>query len=587
MALLTPGVIFLTRSAVSLLFPCSIMVAVRYSLSHHFDIHVPMPVLVATIVIVLPCVAYARYGLVQMHQRRRAAALGARIASPLAGKWPANLDHLAALVKSAEGGYPAEFVWRYIEDYGTVHDINILWESEIWTYEPEHIKIILSSEFPNYVKGSTFGAATQSVLGTGVFNSDGDMWKFHRSMTRPFFSRDRVGDFNIFERHADVAIKHMKDRLRAGYAVDIQDLVSRFALDSASEFLFGKNVDSLADPLPYPYYAKDEHPIQTSPADAFARAFADAQFFVSRRSMYGWMWPLGEIFEDKTKKPMEIVNAFLEPIIADAIKKQQSASVPMEKTTEVMEGETLLDHLVKLTTDRVILKDEVLNILIAGRDTITATMTFMTYLLSQHPDVLARVRAEVLENVGPSAVPTYDNIRNMKYLRAVINETLRLFPAVPFDVRQSVNEAVWPSPDPTKKPVYIPANTSTVYCAFVLHRRTDLWGPDANEFDPDRFLDYRKKYLITNPFIFVPFNAGPRICLGQQFAYNEMSFMMIRLLQNFSTITLDVDAQSPETRPPASWATATGRKGLEKVWPKAHLTLFAHGGVWLKMSGAV
>jgi hypothetical protein len=63
--------------------------------------------------------------------------------------------------------------------------------------------------------------------------------------------------------------------------------------------------------LPYPYYAKDEHPIQTSPADAFAKAFADAQFFVSRRSMYGWMWPLGEIFEDKTKKPMKTVNAFL------------------------------------------------------------------------------------------------------------------------------------------------------------------------------------------------------------------------------------------------------------------------------------
>jgi hypothetical protein len=55
-----------------------------------------------------------------------------------------------------------------------------------------------------------------------------------------------------------------------------------------------------------------------------------------------------------------------------------------------------------------------------------------------------------------------------------------------------------------------------------------------------------------------------------------MSFMMIRILQNFSAIALDVDAQSPETRPPASWATATGRKGFEKVWPKAHLTLFAH-----------
>ena len=112
MAFFTPGVIFLTRSAVSLLFPCSIMVAVRYILSHHFDIYVPMRVLFATTVVVLPSVAYIRYGLDQMHRRRRAAALGARIACPLTSKWPANLDHLIALVKSAEGGYPGEVYLR-------------------------------------------------------------------------------------------------------------------------------------------------------------------------------------------------------------------------------------------------------------------------------------------------------------------------------------------------------------------------------------------------------------------------------------------------------------------------------------------
>jgi cytochrome P450 len=114
-----------------------------------------------------------------------------------------------------------------------------------------------------------------------------------------------------------------------------------------------------------------------------------------------------------------------------------------------------------------------------------------------------------------------------------------------------------------------------------------MWGPDALEFDPDRFLDERaKKYLTNNPFLFVPFNAGPRICLGQQFAYNEMSFMFIRLLQNFSSISLDTDAQPPETRIPPSWATAKGRKGMEKVWPKSHLTMYADGGLWVKMGEA-
>jgi cytochrome P450 len=102
--------------------------------------------------------------------------------------------------------------------------------------------------------------------------------------------------------------------------------------------------------------------------------------------------------------------------------------------------------------------------------------------------------------------------------------------------RESLRATTWPHPDPTQKPYYIPAGTKVAYTVFMMHRRKDLWGPDgmcssiitnltlmelppvlADQFDPDRFLgDRLKKYLVGNPFIFLPFNAGPRICLGQQ-----------------------------------------------------------------------
>jgi len=73
-------------------------------------------------------------------------------------------------------------------------------------------------------------------------------------------------------------------------------------------------------------------------------------------------------------------------------------------------------------------------------------------------------------------------------------------------------------------------------------------------FDPDRFLDHRlKKYLTPNPYIFVPFNAGPRICLGQQFAYNEMEFFLVRLLQNFSEFAVDWRTQPESSKTPARW----------------------------------
>lgn len=115
----------------------------------------------------------------------------------------------------------------------------------------------------------------------------------------------------------------------------------------------------------------------------------------------------------------------------------------------------------------------------------------------------------------------------------------------------------------------------------------------ALAFDPDRFLDDRlRKYLLPNPFIFLPFNAGPRICLGQQviskqtsdgaraevlvqFAYNEVSLFLIRLLQTFSSISFAPDAD-PGSLPPTSWATGEARRPIERVWLKTHLILHAN-----------
>lgn len=97
------------------------------------------------------------------------------------------------------------------------------------------------------------------------------------------------------------------------------------------------------------------------------------------------------------------------------------------------------------------------------------------------------------------------------------------------------------------------------------------------EFDPDRFLDARQAtYLAPNPSIFLPFNAGPRVCLGQQFAYNEASVMLVRMLQAFERVELAPDAQPGGTRAPEAWtrAPAGERKSRERVWPKSHLTMY-------------
>ncbi|KAG2142981.1 cytochrome P450 [Suillus clintonianus] len=575
----SPGVAYLTRGLLSIIFPVasSVIIIVRLASLQGFRVS---PWHLSVVVLSAAPLGFAAFVLAdEMLQRRKAGRLGARLIPRVRGKWPGNLDKVVNIILRSENEYLGRPMLDEIEELGPTVNFRLFWEDDILTTEPQHIKAILATDFDNYVKGAKFRRAADSVLGTGVFNSDGETWKLHRTMTRPFFTHDRISHFDIFDRHADHAIALAKKRFRVGLAIDFQDLISRFTLDSASEFLFGHCIGSLSAELPFPCNTTEStnSTQENNAAAAFADAFSRAQQAICRRIIIGPTWPLTEILADSTTQHMKVVNEFLDPILEDALQKHSTAA--NLDTNENADDQTLVDHLVNLTSDFKIIKDEALNILIAGRDTTASTLTSAIYLLAMHPEILTRLREEIISKVGLTRMPTYDDIKGIKFIQAVLNETMRLFPAVPFDVRETIHDTTWTSPEPGKKPLFVPGGVVINYSVFLMHRRTDLWGPDALEFDPDRWLDERvQKYLIPNPFIFLPFNAGPRICLGQQFAYNEMSFMLIRLLQNFSTITLSPE---PAMCPPAWWAEKDGRQAIERFRPRNHLTLYAKASLTL------
>ncbi|KAF8892245.1 cytochrome P450 monooxygenase pc-3 [Infundibulicybe gibba] len=584
---LPPGIVYCAHRAHSLLLPFSLVY-----LSNRFSgLDFSGWSLVAAYVLCLP-IAFITSVLWSDYQvPRKAVAHGAVLPPQVYDKWPGGLSLLLKLIENFKNGYPIETFAEWAEEYGHIYNARVLGENRILVFEPEHIKAILSTQFDMFEKGPVFSRQMHTLFGTGVFNSDGDMWKFHRSMTRPFFSRDRISHFDIFESHAADAISQLKARLQEGHPVDVQDLASRFTMDSATEFLFAQDVESLSAGLPYPHYSPLFEPLGSSrhPANMFAHAFNEAQNITAMRSRWGANWPLAEFWADKAKVHMKLVHKFLDPMIAKAVAKKRASEGQTNNWSgdrEVKDGESLLDHLINYTDDKVALRDEILNILLAGRDTTANTITFAIYMLSEHPNILKRLRSEILEKIGSSRRPTFDDMRDLKYLRAFINETLRLYPSVPFNVRTTVKDTVLPNKT-GGKPFFIPAQTRVPYSVFLMHRRVDLWGPDALEFDPDRFLDERLgKYLVPNPFIFLPFNAGPRICLGQQFAYHEVSYFLIRLLQSFSSITPTPDAQPADSHPPAAWLNGIGPKGKDKIRPRIHVTLYAMGGCWVSMEEA-
>ena len=177
--------------------------------------------------------------------------------------------------------------------------------------------------------------------------------RFHRSITRPFFSKDRISDFEIFDRHADLVISKLKERFAHGIAVNVQDLLSRYTMDTATEFLFGQDVKSLSGELPYPSTYKGYTPPRDHPSDKFTSAFNRAQEYSYPRGFFAKAWRLVEFWEDKVATQMQITNQFIDPLIHAALQKKRDS----KGVYEVEKGdETLLDHLVQKTdgTSRVL-----------------------------------------------------------------------------------------------------------------------------------------------------------------------------------------------------------------------------------------
>ncbi|KAJ7499680.1 cytochrome P450 monooxygenase pc-2 [Mycena latifolia] len=579
---LPPGVVYLGRSMPLTLLPCAVAYAFLTRILPLFEIGtLPLWFRVLLALLSQPAGLTLIYLYNEYQHAQDATSRGAAMIPVVYDKWPGSLSLISKIRDGFQMGYPGDFIRDWCDQYGNTIMTKILFERVVFTVEPEYIKAILATDFDSYWKGPTNNRIGQSLLGFGIFNTDDEI--FHRNLSRPFFSRERISDFDIFDRHTQEALARSKKRLAEGYPIDFQDMIARFTLDSATEFLLGQSVDSMAAGLSYPESSPLANlpSVLNRPSNTYVNSFVRSQMVTMERVPFGAAWPLKEFWKDRVKPHRKVIDEFVEPILNEELEKKTREHGGGKGDEE---EETFLSHLVQATDNKEVIRDSIFNILIAGRDTTAATLTFGVYMLAEHPEIMERLRKEILSTVGNSKMPTYDDLRSMKYLRAFINETLRLYPPVPLDYRASRNATTLPPIKPGDKPFYVTPHTRCNYSVFWMHRRTDLWGPDALKFDPDRFLDERvRKYLTPNPFIFLPFNAGPRICLGQQFAYNEASFFLVRLLQNFCGFSLASDAQPQSTQPPASWKECKGRKATEKIMLGLHLTMYAKGGLWVRM----
>ena len=216
--------------------------------------------------------------------------------------------------------------------------------------------------------------------------------------------------------------------------------------------------------------------------------------------------------DPRFNKECKVVHAFVDRLIERASAKHQSEND--------MKRLTFLQQLSAETSDKVRIRSELLNLLLAGRDTTAAVLSNVFFMLARLPNVQKRLRKEITDVVG-DRLPSYEDLKNMKYLRATLNEALRLYPVVPGESRQAISDTVLPlgGGKDEASPVMVKKGQVVAWSPYTLHRREDIYGEDAAEFKPERWLDGEgvegSKGLRVG-WEYVPFNGGPRICIGRK-----------------------------------------------------------------------
>lgn len=316
--------------------------------------------------------------------------------------------------------YQASKVSKHIEvitsryEYGTTWQGKLAGSLAMGTIEPENIKAILATSFKDFDLGPARHSSFYPLLGDGIFTLDGAGWEHSRALLRPQFSREQVGDLDSLEVHVQRLINCIE---AAGEIVDLQPLFYGLTLDSATEFLLGESVDSLIFP---------DKPVGLSDSfEDIKRSFGDAfntsqQFLILRTRMRGFP---GLINPKKFKDANKICHTFIDHFVDLALhpeKKQNKADSNRPRYV-------FLDAIAAENKDPIYLRHQVLNVLLAGRDTTASLLGFTFLLLGKHPRVLKKLREEIIDAFGTGKdgkgkKPTFSGLKDVTYLRYVLNE---------------------------------------------------------------------------------------------------------------------------------------------------------------------
>lgn len=339
----------------------------------------------------------------------------------LPNRWPLGIDRLKELWYWNSESHLLAYLCGLADGYEPRNNLSqfMLFGPRVYhTLDPKNVETLLSTDFEKF----GFGARRDvflPLLGDGIFTQEGAAWRHSRELLRKQFARTQYQNLEHFREHVDNLI----DCLPTPYGVvDLQPLFFNLTLDTTTALLLGRSVHSL----------KGE---SGSTNRTFQENFNRAQEGLAKRFRIA---PWQSLYNPtKFRNACADVHQFVDDYISEWDVRRKTG----------IQGSSsygFIDELARASSGAQAVRDQLLNILLAGRDTTACSLSWTFRLLVRHPRAMSRLREEIISVIGEEHYPTREQIRRMPYLATVVKESLRLYPPVPLNNRTALQTTVLP-----------------------------------------------------------------------------------------------------------------------------------------------
>lgn len=443
---------------------------------------------------------------------------------------------------------PLSLMRRFNHELGDMGRLRFGSSSLLVVNTPELAKELLVKQHMHFRKSRALRAGFYPLMGDGLFTSEGELWRRQRKLMAPIFHPARIADF-------DACMTECAAR-RAGAWVNGQELdalheMTAIAMSIAGQGLFGADTAgeeaalgaALTVAMAWAVLTMSSLPfaLQIELADGIERAASrlpDALRSAAARAIgrveRPIMWPTAR------NRGMQAAVRTMEDYVARLIADRRADSHPrkdlLSRLLHAHEG--VGDAAM---SDRQ-LRDEILTLFVAGHDTTSTTLAWSLYLLARHSEVRDALEHEV-DALGDRA-PTAADLPRLPLATRIVKETLRIHPPIPVYERQAIEPV-------SVGGVELDVGDYAAVLPWALHHRESLW-PRPGDFEPDRFLPEAE--AARDRYAWLPFGAGPRVCIGHHFALQEGPLILATIarrvrLELVDTVEIEPDPSTATQRP--------------------------------------